>query len=207
MMQDRRTYEIMDAQSIGLKENRLVLGKHSGRHAFEQRLKEMGYTLGKEELERAFHRFKEAADKKKELFDEDLEAIVSDEVSAVPEQFHLQCMNVFTSLDGMPTATLKLTNGGGEELIDSGIGIGSVDAVYKTIDKLVDLPHKLVDYTVKSVTGGTDAFADVTVKLGDDGNIYTGRGTSLDIVEASAKAYLHAINKLVYYRARRMKNE
>ena len=106
----------------------------------------------------------------------------------------------------MPTATLKLKTEEGGELVESGIGVGSVDAVYKTIDKLVNLPHKLIDYTVKSVTGGTDAFADVTVKLGDDGNIYTGRGTSLDIVEASAKAYLQAINKLVYYRTRRLKN-
>jgi 2-isopropylmalate synthase len=183
-----------------------VLGKHSGRHAFERRLRELGYQVAKDELDRAFVRFKETADKKKEIFDEDLEAIVADEIYTVPEKFHLECMNVFTSLDGMPTATLKLKTDEGGELVDSGIGVGSVDAVYKTIDKLVNLPHKLIDYTVKSVTGGTDAFADVTVKLGDDGNIYTGRGTSLDIVEASAKAYLQAINKLVYYRTRRLKN-
>jgi 2-isopropylmalate synthase len=206
VIQDRRTYEIMDAEAIGLKESRLVLGKHSGRHAFERRLRELGYQVAKDELDRAFVRFKETADKKKEIFDEDLEAIVADEIYTVPEKFHLECMNVFTSLDGMPTATLKLKTDEGGELVDSGIGVGSVDAVYKTIDKLVNLPHKLIDYTVKSVTGGTDAFADVTVKLGDDGNIYTGRGTSLDIVEASAKAYLQAINKLVYYRTRRLKN-
>jgi len=206
VIQDRRTYEIMDAEAIGLTESRLVLGKHSGRHAFERRLRELGYQVTKEELDRAFMRFKETADKKKEVFDEDLEAIISDEVYSVPEKFHLECMNVFTSLDGMPTATLKLKTDDGAELIDSGIGVGSVDAVYKTIDKLVGLPHKLIDYTVKSVTGGTDAFAEVTVKLGDDGSIYTGRGTSLDIVEASAKAYLQAINKLVYYRVRRLKN-
>ncbi|MBI2844565.1 MAG: 2-isopropylmalate synthase [Armatimonadetes bacterium] len=203
MIQDRRTYEIMDAQAIGLKESRLVLGKHSGRHAFEAKLRELGHHLSKEELDRAFIRFKETADKKKDIFDEDLEAIVSDEVSAIPEKYHLKCMNVFTSLDGMPTATLKITTDDGAELVESGIGVGSVDAVYKTIDKLIDLPHELIDYIVKAVTGGTDAFADVTVKLGDDGSIYTGRGTSLDIVEASAKAYLQAINKLVYYRAKR----
>lgn len=204
VLQDKRTYEIMDAQAIGLTDSRLVLGKHSGRHAFERRLRELGYTLGKEELERAFVRFKETADKKKEIFDEDIEAIVSDEVYTVPEKYHLQCLNVFTSLDGMPTATIKIKTDEGE-LIDSGIGVGSVDAVYKTIDKMVNLPHKLIDYTVKSVTGGTDAFAEVTVKMGDDESIYTGRGTSLDIVEASTKAYLQAINKLVHYRSRRMK--
>lgn len=206
VMQDRRTYEIMDAESVGLKESRLVLGKHSGRHAFESRLRELGFQVSKDELDRAFQRFKETADKKKEIFDEDLEAIVSDEVYTVPEKFHLECMNVFMSLDGMPTATIKLKTDDGHELIDAGIGIGAVDAVYKTIDKLVDLSHTLMDYTVKSVTGGTDALGDVTVKIGEKGNIYTGRGTSLDIVEASAKAYLQAINKLVYYRERRLKD-
>lgn len=205
MLQNKRTYEIMDAESIGLKDNKLVLGKHSGRHAFEQRLKELGHQVSKEEIEKAFQKFKEVADKKKVVYDEDIEAIVTHEITAVPEQFHLECMNVFMSLDGMPTATIKLKTSTGEELIDSGIGIGMVDAVYKTIDKLVNIPHDLIDYAVKSVTGGTDAFGDVTVKLGDNGNVYTGRGASLDIVEASAKAYLQAINKLVYYRTRRLK--
>jgi 2-isopropylmalate synthase len=207
VIQDRRTYEIMDAESIGLTESRLVLGKHSGRHAFEARLKELGYTeVSKEELDRAFQMFKETADKKKEIFDEDLEAIMSREVYNVPEKYRLECMNVFASLDGIPTATLKIVTDDAKELIDSAIGVGSVDAVYKAIDKLVDIPHELIDYVVNAVTGGTDAFADVTVKLGDDGNIFTGRGTSLDIVEASANAYLQAINKLEYYRSRRLKN-
>jgi len=207
VIQDRRTYEIMDAESIGLAQSRLVLGKHSGRHGLEKRLKELGYELTPEELDRAFERFKETADKKKEIFDEDLEAIIADQVYTIPEKYHLQCMNVMTSLDGMPTATLKIRTDTGEDLIDSGIGVGSVDAVYKTIDKIIQIPHSLIDYVVKSVTGGTDAFAEVTVKLGDNGNIYTGRGTSLDIVEASAKAYLQAINKLVYYKAKRTKDK
>jgi len=206
VLQDRRTYEIMDAEAIGLRENKLVLGKHSGRHAFEKRMRDLGYELNKEDLEKAFQRFKEVADKKKEIFDEDLEAIVSEEIYTVPEEYHLQCMNVFTSLDGMPTATIKLVTSSGEEIAESGIGVGSVDAVYKTIDKMVKLPFKLLDYTVKAVTGGTDAFGEVTVKIEDNGSIYTGRGTSLDIVEASAKAYLQAINKLVYYRKRRIKS-
>lgn len=207
VLQERRTYEIMDAESIGLSESRLVLGKHSGRHAFDQRLKELGYDLSKEELDRAFERFKETADKKKEIFDEDLEAIVADEAHTIPEKYRLECMNVMTSLEGMPTATLKIRLDTGEELIDSGIGVGSVDAVYKTIDKIVNMPHSLVDYVVKAVTGGTDALGEVTVKLSDNGNIYTGRGAALDIVEASAKAYLQAINKLVYYQQKRTKGE
>ncbi|MDO8683839.1 MAG: 2-isopropylmalate synthase [Armatimonadota bacterium] len=202
VLQEKRTYEIMDAQAIGLSESQLVLGKHSGRHAFEARLRELGIQLTKDDLDKAFTRFKEVADKKKEVFDEDLEAIVADEVHSIPEAYHLEYMNVMASLEGVPTATIRLKSGDGE-LLDAGIGVGSVDAVYKTIDKLVDVPHELIDYTVKSVTGGTDALGEVTVKLGNDGNIYTGRGASLDIIEASAKAYIQALNKLVYYKAKR----
>lgn len=203
VMQDRRTYEIMDAQSVGLSESKLVLGKHSGRHAFEDRLKTLGYHLTKAEFERAFERFKETADKKKEIFDEDLEAIVADEVHTVPSKYELSYMNVMTSLDGIPTATIRLKTDGGD-IVEAGIGVGSVDAVYKTIDKMVDAKYRLVDFLVKSVTGGTDALGEVTVKIeAKNGEVYTGRGASLDIVEASAKAYLNAVNKLVHYEDKR----
>lgn len=202
VMQERTTYEIMDAQCIGLSESKLVLGKHSGRHAFEARLKVLEYDLSQEDLDKAFARFKEVADKKKEIFDEDIEAIVADEVYSIPETYQLKYMTVMTSLEGVPTATIKIGTGDGD-LIDCAMGVGSVDAVYRTIDQLVNIPHCLIDYTVKSVTGGTDALGEVTVKLGDDKNVYTGRGASLDIVEASAKAYIQAINKLVYYHSKR----
>ena len=203
VLKDKRTYEIMDAEAVGLAANRLVLGKHSGRHAFENRLKSLGYQLSKAELDRAFVRFKETADKKKEIFDEDLEAIVADEVYTVPSKYELCYMNVMTSLDGIPTATIRLRTDD-SQIVDAGIGVGSVDAVYKTIDKMVDAEYRLVDFTVKSVTGGTDALGEVTVKLaGRNDEIYTGRGASLDIVEASAKAYLNAVNKLVYYEEKR----
>ncbi|MHB1001751.1 MAG: 2-isopropylmalate synthase [Armatimonadota bacterium] len=202
VLQDRSTYEIMDATSIGLTESKLVLGKHSGRHAFEQRLNELGYTLNKEDLDKAFARFKEVADKKKEIFDEDISALVADETHTIPETYQLSYMTVMTSLEGVPTATIKIITADGE-LVECGMGIGSVDAVYKTIDKIVNVPHNLIDYTVKSVTGGTDALGEVTVKIGDDRNVYIGRGASLDIVEASAKAYVQAINKLVYYNSKR----
>ncbi len=202
VLQERTTYEIMDAQSIGLKESKLVLGKHSGRHAFDARLVDLGYELSPEELNKAFARFKEVADKKKEIFDEDLEAIVADEVHTIPETYQLKYMTVMTSLEGIPTATITIGTADGE-MSDCQMGVGSVDAVYKTIDKIVNLPHTLIDYIVKSVTGGTDALGEVMVKLGDDGSVYTGRGASLDIVEASAKAYIQAINKLVYYHLKR----
>ena len=202
VIQERTTYEIMDAQRIGLAESKLVLGKHSGRHAFDKRLSELGYELSGEELKKAFARFKEVADKKKEVFDEDLEAIIADEAHTIPEAYQLRYMTVVTSLEGVPSATIRISTADGE-LIDCGMGVGSVDAVYRTIDKMVNVPHRLIDYTVKSVTGGTDALGEVMVKIGDDRNVYTGRGASLDIVEASAKAYIQAINKLVYYHSKR----
>lgn len=202
VLQERRTYEIMDPTSVGLAESRLVLGKHSGRHAFEKRLRELGYELSREELDRAFLRFKEIADKKKEVFDEDLEALVADEVYRVPEEFHLEYMAVMTGLDGMPTAAIRISRGG-EILEATSSGVGSVDAVYKTIDKIVNIPHQLEDFSVKSITGGTDALGEVTVKIRDNGRVFTGRGASLDIIEASAKAYIQAINKLVYYQRHR----
>ncbi|MCL5102940.1 MAG: 2-isopropylmalate synthase [Armatimonadetes bacterium] len=203
VLAERRTYEIMDAEAVGLSESKLVLGKHSGRHAFEDKLKSLGYHLNKAELDKAFDRFKELADKKKEIFGEDLEAIVADEVYVVPSKYHLCYMNVNTSLDGIPTATIRLKTDD-REIIEAGIGVGSVDAVYKTIDKMVGAKYQLLDYIVKSVTGGTDALGEVTVKLAAaNGELYTGRGASLDIVEASAKAYLNAVNKLVYYEEKR----
>lgn len=201
VLQDKRTYEIMDAESVGLAESKLVLGKHSGRHAFEDRLKSLGYSLGKAELDKAFARFKVTADKKKEIFDEDLEAIVADEAYAIPAKYELCYMNVMSS--GVPTATITLRTEEGDHT-EAGIGVGSVDAIYKTIDKMVSAKYALLDYIVKSVTGGTDALGEVTVKLeAANGEIYTGRGASLDIVEASAKAYVNAVNKLVYYEAKR----
>lgn len=202
----RETYEIMTPESIGVRESKLVLGKHSGRHAFSQRLEALGYTLSKEEIDRSFKRFKEMADKKKELYDEDLEAIVSDEVHSIPEIYSLEYLNVMSSLEGLPTASIRMKHDD-EVRQCAGIGVGCVDAVYKTIDQMVDEKHELVDYVVRSVTGGTDALADVTVKLSDGSNIYTGRAASLDIVQSSARAYVQAVNKLVYYQQKRRKPE
>ena len=203
VLAEKRTYEIMDAEAVGLTESKLVLGKHSGRHAFEAKLKSMGYGLNKADLDKAFERFKDLADKKKEIYVEDLEAIVADQAYTVPAKYQLEYMNVMTSLTGIPTATIRLKTDD-HEIIEAGIGVGSVDAVYKTIDKMVGSEYRLLDYNVKSVTGGTDALGEVTVKLeAKNSEIYTGRGASLDIVEASAKAYVNAVNKLVYYEEKR----
>ena len=196
VLAERTTYEIMDPADIGLGESRLVLGKHSGRHAFEKHLQDMGFSLSKEDVNRAFARFKDLADRKKEIFDADLEAIVADEVYSVQESWSLDHMTVYTTLEGFPTATVRLVreNTG---ILDTGTGVGAVDAVYKTIDKIIQIPYKLKDYMVHGVTGGTDALADVTVRLELNGQMFTGRGSALDIVEASAKAYVQAINKIV----------
>ncbi|HEY3282634.1 MAG TPA: alpha-isopropylmalate synthase regulatory domain-containing protein, partial [Armatimonadota bacterium] len=198
VLAERSTYEIMDPASVGLVSNKLVLGKHSGRHAFDARLKELGLEIGDEEMARAFERFKELCDKKKQVFDEDIEALVADEVHTFPEEYKLDVMTVTSALPGMPTAAIRLKHGDGT-VQAAEIGVGSVDAVFRTLDAMVQVPHELEDYTVKSITGGTDAMAEVTVKLRDNGRLFTGRGAALDIIVASAKAYLQAINKLVDY--------
>jgi 2-isopropylmalate synthase len=195
VMAERTTYEIMDPSDIGLAESRLVLGKHSGRHAFEKRLQELGFALDRDALNRAFARFKDMADRKKDIYDADLEAIVSDEVSTVAVQWTIQHMTVYTTLEGYPTATVVLRHNDAD-ILETGTGVGAVDAVYKTIDKIVAVPYTLKDYMVHGVTGGTDALADVTVRLQKNGLVFTGRGSALDIVEASAKAYVQAINKM-----------
>jgi len=205
VIQEKLTYEIMDAASIGLSESRLVLGKHSGRHAFERKLGELGYEFSREELDRAFARFKELADKKKEISDRDIESLVADEMYTPPETYHLDYVHVISGSGIVPSATVRLTSEAeGEEIVKSGTGVGAVDAIYKTIlaafqSKLRGRP-RLVDFSIKSVTGGTDALAEVTVKVADrEGRTFTGRASSMDTLEASAKAYVQALNKLVHH--------
>jgi 2-isopropylmalate synthase len=198
MLKEKTTYEIMLPETIGLDSSRLVLTSRSGRHAFRVRMEALGFQLTDEEMDPAYARFLEVADKKKEVFDEDLAAIVSDQIEASPEEYQLDYMTVVTSLEGVPTATLRLRRGE-ETFTEVGTGVGVVDAVYRTIDKIIPAEHRLVDYIVSAVTGGTDAFAEVTVRLSNDRNVFTGRGISLDVIEASAKAYLQALNKLTYF--------
>src|SRR5439155_3240710 len=196
------TYEIMRPEDVGLESNRLVLTNRSGRHAFKVRMAALGYDLANEELERAYHRFLEVADKKKEVFDQDLEALMAGGEPESPDEYQLEYLAVTTSLAGVPTATVRLRRGE-ERITEAGTGVGSVDAVYRTIDKLIPVEHHLVDYVVSGVTGGTDALAEVTVRLGTERNVFLGRGTALDVIEASARAYLQALNKLIYYGAHR----
>jgi 2-isopropylmalate synthase len=197
------TYEIMTPQSIGLPRNRIVLGKHSGRHAFAQRLQDLGYELTKDEINRAFARFKDLADKKKEIFDEDLEAIVEEQLSSVADVFTLEYIHATTGNQTVPTATVRLRK---EDTVlqDAAIGDGPVDAAYQAIDRITGLPGRLLDYQIKAVTSGKDAIGEVHVKVQFNGDAASGKAASTDVIEASAKAYLNAVNK-VAVRAKRGK--
>ncbi len=196
VLKHKLTYEIMDAQSIGLNDNQIVLGKHSGRNAFRTRLKELGFDLLEQDLNRAFLRFKELADKKKEITDWDLEAIVNDEAQQVPELFRLERVQVSCGDHACPTATVTVVTPDGEELTDAAIGTGPVDAVYKAINRVVNIPNQLTEFSVKSVTAGIDAMGEVTIRVRHEGRIFSGHSANTDIVVASAHAYTNALNRL-----------
>jgi 2-isopropylmalate synthase len=191
------TYEIMDARSIGLPASSLVLGKHSGRHAFKARLEELGYTLSEEDLNRAFFAFKELADKKKEITDRDLESVVAEELRTVSEAYHLDQVQVSCGDRSVPTASVRLITPDGEVIADAALGTGPVDAVYKAINRLVGVPNNLIEFSVQSITEGIDAIGEVTTRIESGGKVYTGRGAATDIIVASAKAYMNALNRLI----------
>ncbi|MBI3996578.1 MAG: 2-isopropylmalate synthase [Candidatus Omnitrophica bacterium] len=196
MLKHRATYEIMRPQDIGLADSTLVLGKLSGRHAFAKRLGALGFRLSKAELDRAFERFKVLADKKKEVFDEDLAAIIEEDMPPEQETYKLVYVHTASGSDTVPTATIRLVKDG-KELQDAACGDGPVDACYKTIDRLTGVSPELVDYSLHAVTKGKDALGEVSLKLRYRHIEVGGRGTSTDVIEASAKAYLNAVNKLI----------
>ncbi len=196
ILKQRLTYEIMDAKDIGLQENQLVLGKHSGRHALKRRLHELGFEVADADLPKVFERFKELADKKKEVFDEDLQALMEESSGAPREVYGLEHVQATTGTGMVPTAAVRLS-ADGQVLQGSGTGDGPVDAVYKTIDALTGRQPKLTGYAIKAITGGTDAQGEVTVQLVSGGRTVTGRGAHTDVVLASAKAYVNALNRLV----------
>jgi len=197
MLKERTTYEIMDPRDIGLTGTTLTLGKLSGRHAFKARLEELGYTLSDEEFSRAFTAFKELADKKKEIGDRDIEALIAEEMRTFSETYHLEHVQVSCGDHLVPTASVRLIGPGGQLLADASLGTGPVDAVYKAINRLVGVPNNLTEFSVKSVTGGIDAMGEVTIRIESGGRTYTGRGADTDIIVASAKAYMNALNRLL----------
>lgn len=197
VLKERTTYEIMNPTKLGIIKNNIVLGKHSGRHAFRQRLEELGFELSEEELVKAFIRFKNLADRKKEISTKDLEAIVEDEIRALPEKYTLDSLHISSGNRIVPTATIGLRIG--EDLVEeAACGDGPIDAVFKAIDKISQLGVNLKHFNLNAVTGGKDAMGEVTVKVEFADKTYIGRGLSIDIIEASAKAYLNAINKVEY---------
>ncbi len=198
------TYEIIRPQDVGFGGTRLVLGKHSGRHAFNERLKKLGFELDENEILKAFERFKALADKKKEIFDEDLLSIVEDGIVSIPETFRFEDLTIVSGNKITPEATIGLAKGG-KVLKKSSSGDGPVDACYKAIDAITGLKCRLLDYSLKSITGGKDALGEVTVRIVSNKDEVSGRGTSTDIIEASAKAYVNAVNKLIFSRSRKAK--
>ena len=193
----RTTFEIMDPKSVGVPSSSLVLGKTSGRHAFREHLAELGYSLSEENFTRAFAAFKELADKKRDVTDKDIESIVAEEQRTISEVYHLDRLQVTCGDRGIPTASVKLVAPDGEVKSDAAIGTGPVDAVCNAIDKIVAVPCKLTEFTVKSVTEGIDAIGEVLIRVESEGLTYTGRGADTDIIVASAKAYINALNRLL----------
>ncbi|MGE5655162.1 MAG: 2-isopropylmalate synthase [Actinomycetota bacterium] len=196
VLKNKLTYEIMDAQLIGLADNQIVLGKLSGRHAFQTRLRELGFELSEDELNKAFIKFKDLADKKKEITDWDLEAIANDEMHQAPELFRLELVQVSCGDRSRPTATVTLRTPQGEELTDAAIGTGPVDAIYRAINRVVNVPNELIEFSVQSVTAGIDAIGEVTIRLRHEGRVFSGHAANTDIIVASAQAYVNALNRL-----------
>ncbi len=201
VLKERTTYEIMSPELVGVYKNNLVLGKHSGRHAFKDRLFDLGYQLSDEELEKAFSSFKDLADKKKEISDDDIEALIKVQGRSVPERFSLEYLHVSSGTTLIPTATVRLS-------IDqmtfeaASTGSGPMEAACHAVDKITDIYGKLLEYKLHAVTGGKDALGEVLSKVEINDKVYNGRGLSTDIIEASVKSYIHAINKYYYEKQR-----
>lgn len=197
VLKDRSTYEIMSPELVGVFKSNLVLGKHSGRHAFKERLLALGYDLDDTELAKAFAGFKEIADKKREINDDDLEALVKDRVKAVPERFSLEYLHISCGTGVIPTATVKL---GIEGKVFQAVstGDGPVEAACHAVDRITDIYGKMIDYKLHAVTSGKDALGEVLSRIQIEDNVYNGRGLSTDVLEASVKSYINAINKYYY---------
>jgi 2-isopropylmalate synthase len=199
MLKNAQTYEIMTPESVGVKQTSLVMGKHSGRHAFVHKLRDLGYELAGNQLEDAFVRFKALADRKKHVYDEDIEALVDEEIATAQDRIKLVSLSVIAGTRGPQRATMKLDIDG-RAAIEECEGNGPVDAVFNCIKGLVPHEATLELYQVHAVTEGTDAQAEVSVRLSEDGKSVTGKGADPDTLVASANAYLAALNKLVVKR-------
>jgi 2-isopropylmalate synthase len=203
VLKNKRTYEIFSPEEIGLDtKDTIVLGKHSGRAAFKDRLNKLGFSLNEKELNKAFEKFKELADKKKEIYDDDLRALITSQMANIQKEYELVSLQIMDSTGGVPSAAVTIKTKDGQEITDAGIGDGTIDAIFKTIDRIVKINGRLRDYKVKSVSSGKDALANVTVQVqfNEDEPAVIGHGLSIDTMLASAKAYLGALNSYLSMR-------
>jgi len=197
VLKEKLTYEIMTPESVGIPKTSIVLGKLSGRHAFKERVRELGYRISEKDLELAFNRFKQLADKKREIYDEDIESIVVEEILRMPRRFKLVYLNVIAGNVTVPTATVQMEVDG-KLLQEAGFGDGPVDATFKTIKKITRTKSKLLQFAINAITSGTEAQGEVTVRLEEKGNTVIGQGADTDVIVASAKAYINALNKMEF---------
>jgi len=200
VLKNPMTYEIMKPETVGLSASKLILGKHSGRHALRSHLKEMGYDLSDEELKLIFKKFKELADKKKHIVDEDLEVIVTEGILRTADIFQLEYLHVTSGTTVIPTATVRLSING-RPVQNTGYGNGPIDAAYDSIAKLTGTESELMRFSISAITSGTDAQGEVTVRLKENGLVALGRGADPDIITASVKAYINGLNRLEYLKA------
>ncbi|MGA2467033.1 MAG: 2-isopropylmalate synthase [Thermodesulfobacteriota bacterium] len=197
ILKEKLTYEIMTPESVGIPKTSLVLGKLSGRHAFKERVRELGYRLSEKDLQLAFNRFKQLADKKRKIYDEDIESIVVEEILRMPHRFKLVYLNVIAGNVTVPTATVQMEVDG-KLIQEAGFGDGPVDATFKTIKKITRTKSKLLQFAINAITSGTEAQGEVTVRLEEKGYTVIGQGADTDVIVASAKAYINALNKMEF---------
>ena len=195
MLQDRSTYEIMRPEDVGYVGQNLVLGKHSGRHAFRDRVAQLGFQLEEADLQRAFDDFIALADKKKEIYDADILALIENQITDAPDRWKLISFHTSAGSSAVPTATLQLQYQSEPVRCDAATGDGPIDAVFKAMERIIELNTRLEEFDVRSVSQGKDAMGEVRVTIHADGRQYQGKGVSTDIIEASAHAYLKALNK------------
>lgn len=195
VLSEKTTYEIITPESVGVTTNKMVLGKLSGRHAFVDRLKEMGYeNLSSEAIDKAFKAFKDLADRKKDIQDDDIEALLEERLTEVSQTYELEFFQINSGNRMVSTATICIKNEN-LEMVEAATGDGPVDALFKAINRVVGIDFKLKDYSLRAVTGGTDALGEVTVRVENDDVVCSGKGISTDIIDASCRAYLNAINR------------
>ena len=199
VIKERTTFEIMRPESVGWPSSSLVLGKLSGRAGLRSRLEQLGYVLDQHQLDMAFDAFKDLADRKREVTDADLEALMANQrrTKSETEAYRLEHVQVFCGNHEIPTATVRLSTTEGETVTDAATGTGPVDAVYQAINRIIQVPNVLTEFRVDAVTEGIDAIGDVTIRIEKDGKTYVGRGSDTDIIVASAKAYMNSLNRLI----------